>query len=163
MDKDVYDKFYKKVPQDQIKRLKSVQVQERPMKKWNKGRLIRINRYMAWITVPLVFLSTFVFFSPSLRIHLPDWMQLFSPVFQLFFVLHTVISIYVYRFPRFRKSPKSIEIYSGYGILLTVILNFVFYGHEPYGTIVFWANWAFIAVHLVLGVRFALRRLKRKV
>ncbi len=126
-----------------------------------KSKLIRINRYMAWITVPLLILSTFVFFSPSLRISLPDWMQLFSPVFQLFFVVHTLISIYVFRFPRFSTSPKSIEIYSGYGILLTVILNFVFYGSEPYATIVFWANWAFIAVHIVLGMRFALRRLKR--
>ena len=126
-----------------------------------KGKLIRINRYMAWITVPLLILSTFVFFSPSLRISLPDWMQLFSPVFQLFFVVHTLISIYVFRFPRLSASPKSIEIYSGYGILLTVILNFSFYGHEPYATIVFWANWAFIAVHIVLGMRFALRRLKR--
>lgn len=129
---------------------------------FKKSNLILINRYMAWITVPLVFLSTFVFFSPSLRISLPDWMQLFAPVFQLFFVVHTLISIYVFRFPRLGASPKSIEIYSGYGILLTVILNFVFYGHEPYATIVFWANWAFIAVHLVLGARFALRRLKRR-
>lgn len=127
-----------------------------------KKRLIRVNRYMAWITAPLVFLSTFVFFSPSLRIPLPDWMQLLNPVFQLFFVVHTLISIYVFRFPRFSASPKSIEVYSGYGILLTIILNFVFYGHEPHATIVFWANWALIAVHLVLGVRFALRRLKRR-
>lgn len=127
-----------------------------------KKQLILINRYMAWITVPLVFLSTFVFFSPSLRIPLPGWTQLFSPVFQLFFVVHALISIYVFRFPRLNASPKSIEIYSGYGILLTVILNFVFYGNEPYATIVFWANWAFIAVHLMLGIRFMLKRIKRR-
>ena len=126
-----------------------------------KSKLIRINRYMAWITVPLLILSTFVFFSPSLRIPLPGWMQLFGPVFQLFFVVHTLISIYVFRFPRLSTSPRSIQVYSGYGVLLTVILNFAFYGHEPYATIVFWANWAFIAVHIVLGIRFTLKRLKR--
>lgn len=127
-----------------------------------KSKLIRINHYMAWITVPLLFLSTFVYFSPSLGIPLPDWTQLFAPTFQLFFVVHALISIYVFRFSRLSMSPKAIEIYSGYGILLTVILNFVFYRNEPYATIVFWTNWAFIIIHLVLGIRFVLRRAKRE-
>jgi multidrug transporter EmrE-like cation transporter len=53
------------------------------------------------------------------------------------------------------KSPsaKIIQVYSGYGILLTVVLNIIFYGQEPYATPAFWANWAFVAIHLVISVR----------
>lgn len=123
-----------------------------------RKRLARIDHLAAWLAIPFLAAATVVYFIPSA----PAWTQGFNLVFQLFFVIHALLSIYRFRLPRFKPSAKIFQVYSGYGILLTVVLNMIFYGQEPYAALAFWTNWAFVAIHLVISVRFWLKRQKRK-
>jgi len=123
-----------------------------------KKQITYIDRLTAWLAIPLLAAATFVYFIPAM----PSWAKGFNLVFQILFVSHTILSIYRFRLPRFNGSNKTIQVYSGYGILLTVILNMILYGQEPYATLVFWANWLFVAVHIVISVRFWLNRRKGK-
>lgn len=121
-------------------------------------QLARVDHLTAWLAIPFLAAATAVYFIPTA----PAWTQGFNLVFQLLFVIHALLSIYRFRLPKFKASAKIIQVYSGYGILLTVVLNMIFYGQEPYATLAFWTNWAFVAIHLVISVRFWLKRRKGK-
>jgi hypothetical protein len=118
------------------------------MKKNSKYIIVKVDRFSAWLATILLICATVVYYLP----HTASWLQIFNILFQLTFLIHTICSIYRFGFRKIKMNIKSLQIYSGYGILLTVILNIVFAANQQITVVVFWANWFFVGVHILLAI-----------
>ena len=127
---------------------------------FSKKKLVQIDHLTAWIAVPMLMVSTIVYYCPAP----PRWTGVFNLAFQVLFLIHALISIYRFRLPELKVNKKSLQVYSGYGILITVILNMVFYRQAMIAELVFWINWVFVGLHVFISLlfRFQLQQKRKK-
>lgn len=114
----------------------------------HKHFIHRLDQLTARVATFLLIGATIVFYAPSL----PNWTKTFNILFQIAFISHTIFSLYIYGFPPFRRTVKSLQIYSGFGIFITVVLNIVFNQQVLLASILFWLNWFFVFIHISLAV-----------
>jgi hypothetical protein len=84
-----------------------------------------------------------------------------SNIYLMFFFVHAVASLYFYGIPRLHAHIRTIHVYIGYGVFLFTMVSQSVIGMEPLHMITYVINWAFIAAHIVLSIRFALQRLRK--
>ena len=120
------------------------------MRKKLKQYLVKVDRFAAWLATLFLFGATIVYYMSDAA----SWLQIFNILFQITFLLHTLCSIYRFGFPKLHLNKKGLQIYSGYGILLTVILNIVFAANQQIAIVVFWVNWFFVGVHLLVALYY---------
>ncbi len=121
------------------------------------------NRRLAWFTLPLLLISTFAVYASK------DWMPELkavgvwsSMIFILCLLLHSVFSVYLFGFPRFRWQIRVVHIYIGYVVFICTIISQSIIGFEPYHNIFYALNWIFIIAHVTLSTRFMLKRNVKK-
>lgn len=117
------------------------------------------NRRLAWITLPMLLVSTFaVYAAQGWMPNLMTFGVVTSLVFIALLLVHSFFSVYLFGFPRFKWQIRVVHIYIGYGIFIFTLLSQSLIGFEPYHNIFYALNWAFIAVHVALSTRFMLKR-----
>lgn len=118
------------------------------------------NRRLAWITLPMLLVSTFAVYAAN-----GGWMPnlltfgiVTSLVFIVLLFVHSFFSVYLFGFPRFKWQIRVVHIYIGYGVFIFTMLSQTLIGFEPYHNIFYALNWAFIVAHVALSTRFMLKR-----
>lgn len=128
-----------------------------------KKRIAVWNRRLAWITLPLLLISTFAVYASK------DWMPNLksvgiwsSMIFILCLLLHSFFSVYLFGFPRFKWQIRVVHIYIGYAVFICTMISQSIIGFEPYHNIFYALNWVFIIAHVALSTRFMLKRNVKK-
>ena len=121
-----------------------------------RKKLIAVwNRRLAWITLPLLLISTFaVYWMPNLK-SIGIWS---SMIFILCLLLHSFFSVYLFGFPRFKWQIRVVHIYIGYAVFVLTMISQSIIGFEPYHNIFYALNWIFIVAHVALSTRFMFKR-----
>ena len=121
-------------------------------------RLTQINRQLAWVTLAWLVLATASSWSEP-RLGMPRWIAwTANNLFTVNFILHGVMSAYVYRMPRPRSTPRVMQVYLGYSIALFTLVSQTAIGTEPLHSITFAVLWLFIGGHVTLAIRSRSRR-----
>lgn len=121
------------------------------------------NRRLAWVTLPLLLISTFaVYAAKDLMPNLKSIGIWSSMIFILCLLLHSFFSVYLFGFPRFRWQIRVVHIYIGYVVFICTVISQSIIGFEPYHNIFYALNWIFIIAHVTLSTRFMLKRNVRK-
>lgn len=116
------------------------------------------NRRLAWVTFGWLIAATSSAWAEP-RLGLPRWVAWTSNnLFTVNFILHGLMSAYVYRMPRPRSNPRVIQAYLGYGIGLFTLASQSLIGTEPIHSITFAVLWLLIGGHIALAVRSRSRR-----
>lgn len=84
-----------------------------------------------------------------------------SNFYLMFFFVHAVASLYFYGIPKLHAHLRTIHVYIGYGVFIFTMVSQSVIGMEPLHMITYVLNWAFIAAHIVLSIRFALQRVRK--
>lgn len=125
----------------------------------NKQTLAKWNRYLAWVTVPVV-LAAFA------TRYIWDWREgdlrsayiTIQTLVGILPLVHFLISLYLFGFPRGGNAAKTWHVYIGYIVFLTIMISQSIIGMEPLYTIMTLVMYGTILVHVVLGARHALAR-----
>jgi hypothetical protein len=139
---------------------------EAPVKKPSRKQLIaRWNRRLGWITFPTLVVGTILYYAPRLGWwDIPRWPgDLVSGLFPLLFLLHSLCSVYLFGFPKFRTNIRIVHIYIGYVVFVLVLTSQSLIGLEPWHNITYALMWLFVLLHVSLSTRFALQRNKQTV
>ncbi len=116
------------------------------------------NRRLAWVTFGWLIAATVSSWAEP-RLDLPRWIAWSANnFFTVNFILHGVMSAYVYRVPRPRANPRVLQAYVGYGIGLFTLISQSLIGTEPMHSITFAILWLLIGGHIALAVRSRSRR-----
>ncbi len=116
------------------------------------------NRRLAWITFGWLIAATASAWAEP-RLDLPHWVAwTTNNLFTVNFILHGLMSAYVYRMPRPRSNPRVIQAYLGYGIGLFTLVSQSLIGTEPMHSITFAVLWLLIGGHIALALRSRSRR-----
>ena len=122
------------------------------------------NRRLAWITLPMLLISTFCVYAAQWEWY-PSLLTLgiiTSLIFIVLLFLHSGCSVYLFGFPKFSWKIRILHIYIGYGIFVFTMISQSIIGFEPYHNITYAIMWALIIVHVSLSTRFMLKRNIRK-
>lgn len=132
----------------------------------NRKKQIAIwNRRLAWVTFPLFLISTFTYYAAKWGYY-PNWMMfagISSIFFILFFFAHTIFSIYLFGFPKFKWQIRVVHIYIGYLLFIFTLVSQSIIGLEPYHVIAYSIMWIVLIAHVSLSFRFMLKRNVKKV
>lgn len=127
----------------------------------NRKKQIAVwNRRLAWITFPLFLISTVSTYLAMTKIY-PDLMGvagISSIIFILFFFAHTIFSVYLFGFPKFKWQIRVIHIYIGYLLFVFTLVSQSIIGFEPYHNIAYGLMWIFLLAHVSLSFRFMFKR-----
>ena len=116
------------------------------------------NRRLAWVTFGWLIAATLSAWAQP-RLGLPRWIAwTTNNLFTVNFILHGIMSAFVYRMPRPRANPRVMQAYLGYGIGLFTLVSQSLIGTEPMHSITFAVLWLLIAGHIALAVRSRSRR-----
>ena len=116
------------------------------------------NRRLAWVTFGWLIAATASAWAEP-RLGLARWVAwTTNNLFTVNFILHGMMSAYVYRMPRPRSNPRVIQAYLGYGIGLFTLVSQSLIGTEPMHSITFAVLWLLIGGHIALAVRSRSRR-----
>lgn len=128
-----------------------------------KRRLAIGNRWMAWAMAAVLFVGTLAYYrEPWGLLFIPAWVDpLFNNSFLILFFVHATASFYFYGVPRPRANIRVAHVYIGYGVFLFTMVSQSLIGVEPIHMITYVINWLFIGAHILLSVRFLLKRLTR--
>ena len=69
-----------------------------------------------------------------------------------------MLSLYVFGIPRFSQTEKTIHIYIGYATLLVILISQSLIGAGAIYDITTGLMYLFIVIHLILGIRSAMKR-----
>ena len=117
------------------------------------------NRRLAWVTLPMLLVSTFaVYLLPNFK----TFGVIASLIFIVLLFVHSFFSVYLFGFPRFRWQIRVVHIYIGYAIFVCTFVSQSIIGFEPYHNIFYALNWIFIIAHVALSTRFMLKRNVKK-
>jgi hypothetical protein len=121
------------------------------------------NRRLAWVTLPMLLISTFaVYASRDWMTNLKNFGVWSSMVFILCLFVHSFFSVYLFGFPRFKWQVRVVHIYIGYAVFIFTIISQSIIGFNPYYTIFYVMMWIFIIAHISLSTRFMLKRNVKK-
>jgi hypothetical protein len=128
-----------------------------------KQQVAKWNRRLGWITFPTLVAGTILYYAPRLGWwDIPRWPgDLFSGLFPLLFFLHSLCSVYLFGFPKFRTNIRIVHIYIGYVVFVFTLASQSLIGVEPWHNITYAVMWLFVLLHVSLSVRFALQRNKK--
>jgi hypothetical protein len=136
----------------------------RKRKAGRKQKIAVWNRRLAWITLPMLLISTFSVYSAQW-----NWfpaLLTFGIITSLIFIIvlfaHSGFSVYLFGFPKFKWQIRILHIYIGYGIFVFTMISQSIIGFEPYHNIAYAINWLFIIGHVALSTRFMLKRNVKK-
>lgn len=116
------------------------------------------NRRLAWVTFGWLIAATASAWAEP-RLDLPHWVAwTTNNLFTVNFILHGLMSAYVYRMPRPRSNPRVIQAYLGYGIALFTLVSQSLIGTEPMHSMTFAVLWLLIGGHVALALRSRARR-----
>ncbi|MBA2954292.1 hypothetical protein GON03_08160 [Nocardioides sp. MAH-18] len=113
------------------------------------------NRRVGWVLLPVMVAATAVHYLPGDRSLLAG--VLVALVIGLN-TTHLALSIYVFGFVRPRRTLKVFHIYFGYALGVLIWVSQTNLHNEPMHTYLTILMFVGIAVHLVLGTRYAARR-----
>lgn len=127
----------------------------------SKQTLAQWNRWLGWITVPVVvaaFATRYIW----------DWREgdmrgLYITIQTLVGILplvHFALSLFLFGFPRGGNAAKTRHVYIGYGVFLAIMISQSLIGTGIVYDITTWAMYLLIVVHVVLGYRHAQARQK---
>jgi hypothetical protein len=129
-----------------------------------KRRMASLNRNLSWGIALVLAIGTLAYYGPDWGLNFfPAWVDpFFNNLFLILFFVHTTASFYFYGVPKPRLNIRVVHIYIGYGVFIFTMVSQSVIGMEPLHLITYVVNWAFIAMHLALGLRFLMRRLLQK-
>jgi hypothetical protein len=129
-----------------------------------KKRVAVWNRRLAWVTFPTLVVGTLFYYGPAARWWPAAewWGMALINIFTLMFLAHSVCSVYLFGFPKFKRNVRIYHIYIGYAVFVFTFLSQGLIGFEPYHKIAYAINWVFIIIHVSLSARFMLQRGKPK-
>ena len=130
-----------------------------------KGRIARINRWMAWINLPLLLIGSLMIHAWKDGIAPNSWKGIgggLQGVFIILFFIHTLMSAYLFGIPRPARNVRVMHIYIGYAVFVFVMGSQVFLKTEPIHTILYFMQWVTISFHVALSTRFALQRSRKR-
>lgn len=116
----------------------------------------RLNRRLGWVTLPLLLVSTGVFY-----VQAPDDHTLaivLQAVFVPLFLVHVALSIYVFGFPRPRRTLRVFHIYLGYATFVVVMLSQLFFHEDPQHLVFLVLMYLTVAAHITIAVRYGVVR-----
>ena len=131
-----------------------------------KSKVAKINRYMAWVNLPLLLIGSFMIHAwkdgvagASAR----STGGALQGIFIILFFIHTLMSAYLYGIPKPARNVRVFHVYLGYAVFLFVMSSQVFLKTEPLHTLLYFLQWVTISFHIALSTRFAFKRMgKRK-
>lgn len=129
-----------------------------------KKKIAVWNRRLAWITLPMLLISTFSVYAAQWN-WFPSLLTLgiiTSLIFILLLFTHSGFSVYLFGFPKFKWKIRIVHIYIGYGIFIFTMISQSIIGFEPYHNIAYAINWLLIIIHVTLSTRFMLKRNVKK-
>jgi len=122
------------------------------------------NRRLAWVTLPLLLISTFAVYAANY-----NWLSglkkfglITSLIFILLLLTHSAFSVYLFGFPKLKRNIRVAHIYIGYAIFIFTLISQSIIGFEPYHNIAYGLNWIFITAHVALSTRFMFKRNLKK-
>jgi hypothetical protein len=125
-----------------------------------KKRVAVWNRRLAWVTFPTLVMGTLFYYGPVYRwwpaAH--GWGRVLMNIFTLMFLVHSVFSVYLFGFPKWKKNLRVYHIYIGYAVFVLTLTSQSLIGFEPYHAVFYALNWLFIIMHVTLSTRFMLRQ-----
>ena len=127
----------------------------------NKKKQIAVwNRRLAWVTLfVLIVMNVSVYSDYSQWITGLHTIALISSgLFTLLLLIHSIFSVYLFGFPKFKWQIRVVHIYIGYFLFIFTFLSQSIIGCEPYHIIAYTLNWIFVVAHVSLSIRFMLKR-----
>ena len=127
----------------------------------NRKKQIAVwNRRLAWITLFVLIVMNVSVYSDYYK--WVDWLHTTSIVtsglFILLLLIHSIFSVYLFGFPKFKWQIRVVHIYIGYFLFIFTFLSQSIIGFEPYHIIAYTLNWIFVVAHVSLSTRFMLKR-----
>ena len=127
----------------------------------NRKKQIAVwNRRLAWITLFVLIVMNVSVYSDYYK--WVDWLHttsiVTSGIFILLLLIHSIFSVYLFGFPKFKWQIRIVHIYIGYFLFISTFLSQSIIGFEPYHIIAYTLNWIFVVAHVSLSTRFMLKR-----
>ena len=118
------------------------------------------NRRLAWVTLPMFLTGTVSYYLAVWQIYpdLKTFAGISSLVFILLFFAHSLFSVYLFGFPKFKRQIRVVHLYIGYVLFVFTLVSNSLIGLEPYHIIAYIIMWMSLIAHISLSVRFFLRR-----
>ena len=118
------------------------------------------NRRLAWVTLAVLIVMNIAVYADYYN--LVTWLKMTgiisSSLFIILLLIHSGFSVYLFGFPKFKWQIRVVHIYIGYFLFITTFLSQSIIGFEPHHIIAFTINWIFVAAHVALSIRFAIKR-----
>lgn len=129
-----------------------------------KRRLAIGNRWLAWAMAFVLLVGTLAYYrEPWGLLMIPAWVDpLFNNSFLILFFVHATASFYFYGVPRPRPNIRVAHVYIGYGVFVFTMLSQSLIGVEPIHMITYVINWLFIGMHMLVSMRFLVKRVTRQ-
>ena len=77
-----------------------------------------------------------------------------SLMFIPLFFAHSLFSVYLFGFPKFKRQIRVVHHYIGYVLFVFTLVSNSLIGLEPYHVIAYFIMWAFLIAHISLSIRF---------
>jgi hypothetical protein len=123
-----------------------------------------INRYLGWFILPLVIAAVAVHYSPGgLHGTKHDWVIGLQLVFVPLVFVHLGLSLYVFGLVRPARTLRVFHIYFGYAYIFLVLASQTTHGENPQHVILTVTMFACLAVHVGIGIFYAMRRREARV
>jgi hypothetical protein len=130
-----------------------------------KQQVAAWNRRLGWFTFPFLIASTLLYYPPRW-----GWWDiplgpgnLLANLFPIPFFLHSLMSVYLFGFPRFRNNIRIVHIYIGYLVFIFTLASQSLIGVEPWHNLTYAVMWVFVLAHVALSTRFMLQRKNKEV
>lgn len=129
--------------------------QARAAKAARKKSVAIWNRRLAWVTLVMLVIM-------NVTVYTDYFGKMAGGISSLLFILlllvHSLFSVYLFGFPKFKWNIRVIHIYIGYFLFIFTMLSQAIISAEPYHLIAFILMWVFIVAHVALSIRFAVKR-----
>jgi hypothetical protein len=130
-----------------------------------KAKVARINRWMAWINLPLMLVGSFMIHAWKDGVGPESYRSTGSAlqgVFIILFFIHTLMSAYIYGIPKPARNVRVLHIYIGYALFFFIMSSQVFLKTEPLHTVLYFMQWVTLSFHVALSARFLFKRLAKR-
>lgn len=127
------------------------------------GRRQSIAKYNRWLGWSSIILVIGAYYTDAVRDNDPEaiaaWIDItMQSLVGLVPLIHAGLSMYLFGFPRFASNMNVVHIYLGYALLLVILIGQSLGRGTVLYTVMLWAMYILIVVHVALGVRSWMQR-----
>ena len=121
-----------------------------------RQRAGRFNRKLGYVSLPLLVATSVIYYIPGSTAHIVS--AVCQIVFLPMFFVHVALSFYVFGLVRPRRTLRVFHIYFGYAYLFLILASQTTHGENPQHVILTVAMFVCLAIHVGIGVFYAIRR-----